>query len=52
MSSLKSNFTVKKNEKIPEEKPQVEDVRQVKLTFFESDFPLLALTSHNHFQKR
>ena len=38
MSTLKSIFTVKKNEKIPEEKPQIEDVKQVKLTFFESGY--------------
>lgn len=48
MSSLKSIFTVKKNEKIPEEKPQVEDVKQVKLTFFESGYGSSKQAEGNH----
>ncbi|MEH6656861.1 hypothetical protein [Leeuwenhoekiella marinoflava] len=49
MSPLKSIFTVKRNDTVAEEKPvAVEDVKQVKLTFFESGYGSSKQAEGNH----
>ena len=48
MSALKKIFTVKKNEEKKIEKPQEEEVKKVKLTFFESGYGSSKQAEGNH----